>query len=139
MYRFRAMPRTILDEVLEFRLDFIEHQLAHAVRDSNGGAYNRTAFLPERSRMMQVWADYLDRLKAGEETEAAASQHLGVLALRRAHFPTPVSKSNGRSTSVHRQGLFERVSPWHCTAVDREATEHPTPERYAASQQPAVS
>ena len=66
---FRAMARTILDEVLGFRPDFIEHQLAHAVRDPNGRAYNRTAFLPERRHMMQEWADYLDRLKTGEEIE----------------------------------------------------------------------
>ena len=62
---FRAMARTILDEVLGFRPDFIEHQLAHAVRDPNGRAYNRTAHLPERKKMMQTWADYLDTLKAG--------------------------------------------------------------------------
>ena len=62
---FRAMARTILDEVLGFRPDYIEHQLAHAVRDPNGRAYNRTAFLPERHDMMQKWADYLDRLKVG--------------------------------------------------------------------------
>lgn len=62
---FRAMARTILDEVLGFRPDFIEHQLAHAVKDPNGRAYNRTAHLPERHRMMQQWADYLDGLKSG--------------------------------------------------------------------------
>jgi integrase len=62
---FRAMARTILDEVLHFRPDFIEHQLAHAVRDPNGRAYNRTAHLIERKKMMQTWADYLDGLKAG--------------------------------------------------------------------------
>ena len=62
---FRAMARTILDEVLGVRPDFIEHQLAHAVRDPNGRAYNRTAHLPERKKMMQQWADYLDKLKAG--------------------------------------------------------------------------
>jgi integrase len=64
---FRAMARTILDEVLGFRPDYIEHQLAHAVRDPNGRAYNRTAHLPERRKMMQKWADYLDQLKAGAE------------------------------------------------------------------------
>ena len=64
---FRAMARTILDEVLGVRPDFIEHQLAHAVRDPNGRAYNRTAHLPERCKMMQQWADYLDKLKAGAE------------------------------------------------------------------------
>lgn len=62
---FRATARTILDEILGFRVDFIEHQLAHAVKDPNGRAYNRTAHLAERKRMMQVWSDYLDGLKAG--------------------------------------------------------------------------
>jgi len=62
---FRAMARTILDEVLQVRPDFIEHQLAHAVRDPNGRAYNRTAHLEERRKMMQKWADYLDGLKDG--------------------------------------------------------------------------
>jgi integrase len=64
---FRAMARTILDEVLQVRPDFIEHQLAHAVRDPNGRAYNRTAHLVERRKMMQLWSDYLDKLKAGAE------------------------------------------------------------------------
>jgi len=62
---FRAMARTILDEVLQVRPDFIEHQLAHAVRDPNGRAYNRTSHLAERKKMMQLWSDYLDGLKAG--------------------------------------------------------------------------
>jgi len=62
---FRAMARTILDEVLQVRPDFIEHQLAHAVKDPNGRAYNRTAHLAERKKMMQLWADYLDGLKTG--------------------------------------------------------------------------
>lgn len=64
---FRAAIRTIGDEVLGFRIDLIEHQLAHAVKDPNGTAYNRTKHLPERKRMMQQWADYLDKLKAGAE------------------------------------------------------------------------
>lgn len=64
---FRAMARTILDEVLGFRPDFIEHQLAHSVRDPNGRAYNRTAHLSERRKMMQAWADYLDKIKAGAD------------------------------------------------------------------------
>ena len=64
---FRAMARTILDEVLHVRPDYIEHQLAHAVRDPNGRAYNRTAHLDERRKMMQQWADYLDRLREDDE------------------------------------------------------------------------
>ena len=61
---FRATARTMLDEVLGFRVDLIEHQLAHAVRDPNGRAYNRTTFLEDRRQMMQAWSDYLDSLKA---------------------------------------------------------------------------
>ena len=64
---FRAMARTMLDEVLGFPPHIIEQQLAHAVRDPLGRAYNRTAHLPERKKMMQAWADYLDKLKAGAE------------------------------------------------------------------------
>jgi integrase len=64
---FRATARTILDEVLGVRVDLIEHQLAHAVRDVNGRAYNRTAHLPARREMMQQWANYLDKLRTGAD------------------------------------------------------------------------
>lgn len=67
---FRAMARTIMDEVLGERPDLIEHQLAHAVKDPNGRAYNRTAHLPARREMMQRWADYLDKLRIGGEVIA---------------------------------------------------------------------
>lgn len=60
---FRAMARTLLDEVLGFRPDYIEHQLAHTVKDPLGRAYNRTTHLPERTKMMQAWSDYLDALR----------------------------------------------------------------------------
>lgn len=60
---FRATARTILDEVHEYRVDWIEHQLAHKVKDANGRAYNRTKYLEQRRQMLQFWADYLDRLK----------------------------------------------------------------------------
>lgn len=63
---FRATARTLLDEELGVRPDYIEHQLAHAVRDPNGRAYNRTKHLCERKKMMQDWADYLDELKQRE-------------------------------------------------------------------------
>jgi integrase len=64
---FRAMARTIMDEVLGERVDLIEHQLAHAVKDPNGRAYNRTAHLPARRAMMQRWADHLDKLRIGAD------------------------------------------------------------------------
>ena len=60
---WRLAARTVLDEILGFRPDYIEHQLAHAVRDPLGRAYNRTAHLHERKKMMQAWADYLDQLR----------------------------------------------------------------------------
>ena len=64
---FRAMARTILHEELRFDPVVIEHQLAHSVPDALGTAYNRTKFLKERRLMMQTWADYLDKLKAGAQ------------------------------------------------------------------------
>ena len=71
---FRAAARTIMDEILGVRVDLIETQLAHRVRDPNGRAYNRTQFLPERRRMMQQWSNYLDQLKAGAEVIAIDSR-----------------------------------------------------------------
>ena len=62
---FRAMARTLLDEVLEYRIEWIEQQLAHVVKDPTGRAYNRTKHLKQRTEMMQRWADYLDELKNG--------------------------------------------------------------------------
>jgi integrase len=59
---FRATARTLLDEVLGFPPHLIDHQLAHAVKDSLGRAYNRTTHLPERREMMQRWSDYLEDL-----------------------------------------------------------------------------
>lgn len=70
---FRAMARTILDEVLGYRPDIIEHQLAHAVRDPNGRAYNRTAHLPERRKMIQTWADYRKSVTSGNCSAALRS------------------------------------------------------------------
>jgi integrase len=62
---FRAMARTILHEELNQKPEVIEHQLAHSVPDALGTAYNRTKFLSERKLMMQLWADYLDKIKVG--------------------------------------------------------------------------
>lgn len=64
---WRAIARTLLDEGLNFRVDWIEHQLAHSVRDANGRAYNRTSHLEGRIEMMQAWADYLEALMTGKK------------------------------------------------------------------------
>ena len=62
---WRSIARTQLHERLKFDPVIIEHQLGHKVADALGTAYNRTRFLDDRIVMMQAWADYLDRLKAG--------------------------------------------------------------------------
>jgi integrase len=61
---FRAMASTILHEQ-GWPSDIIERQLAHAERNSIKAAYNHAQYLPERRKMMQSWADYLDTLKNG--------------------------------------------------------------------------
>ena len=62
---FRATARTLAVERLKVPAEHVEMQLAHAVKDANGRAYNRVQWLDERTAMMQKWADYLDRLRAG--------------------------------------------------------------------------
>jgi integrase len=64
---FRAMARTLLAEELHYPPEVIEHQLAHSVPDALGTAYNRTKFIAQRRKMMQDWADYLDRLRRGAD------------------------------------------------------------------------
>jgi len=63
---FRAMARTLLDEELGYRIDWIEHQLAHTVKDTNGRAYNRTSHLKPRKEMMQSWSNYLNGLRKND-------------------------------------------------------------------------
>jgi len=66
---FRASFRTMGDEILGFRVDLLEHQLAHRVKDALGAAYNRTKFLSERKTLMQRCSDYLDGLKTPKVIE----------------------------------------------------------------------
>jgi len=61
---FRSVASTILNET-GFTPDAIERQLAHCERNEVRGAYNRAEYLPERKRMMQHWADYLDSIETG--------------------------------------------------------------------------
>jgi hypothetical protein len=62
---FRASARTLIREELHFDKEVIERQLSHGSDEALGGAYDRTQFLAERGRMMQLWADYLDKLRIG--------------------------------------------------------------------------
>jgi integrase len=70
---FRAMARTLIAERLEVAPEVIEAQLAHAVPDSLGRAYNRTQFLQQRRDMMTRWADYLDQLRIGVKAPGSTS------------------------------------------------------------------
>ena len=63
---WRACARTLLHERLQYAPEIIEHQLAHAVPDALGRAYNRTRFITERHEMMQAWGDYLDKIKTNK-------------------------------------------------------------------------
>ena len=63
---FRSMASTLLHEQ-GWNHQAIERQLAHAERNAVSAAYNFAEHLPERRKMMQAWADYLDSLKAGAE------------------------------------------------------------------------
>ena len=63
---FRSMASTLLHEQ-GWNHQAIERQLAHAERNAVSAAYNFAEHLPERRKMMQAWADYLDGLKAGAE------------------------------------------------------------------------
>ena len=64
---YRASGRTILRQVLKYPADVIEAQMAHKGQITHGGAYDRATFIDERAAMLQVWADYLDKLQAGAD------------------------------------------------------------------------
>ena len=67
VHGFRATARTLLAEELNIDPLVIEAQLAHAVKDANGRAYNRTQYMKHRAKMMQQWADFLDKLARGAD------------------------------------------------------------------------
>ena len=66
IHGFRGMASTMLNECGKYRHDVIEAQLAHGERNKVRGAYNHAQYLPERTAMMQEWADWLDRLRNGK-------------------------------------------------------------------------
>ena len=63
---FRAVASTALNE-MGFNADVIERQLSHKESNKIRAAYHRSEYLPERRKMMQQWADHLDKLRAGAE------------------------------------------------------------------------
>jgi hypothetical protein len=103
---FRATARTMLAERLECDPLVIEAQLAHAVKDPNGRAYNRTKYLEQRRRMMQQWADYLDTLHDEREPAEAAIQQPG---LERASMAEVFA--SGLGSAVHRSIPLKKEMP----------------------------
>lgn len=67
---YRATGRTILRQVLKYPKDVIEAQLAHTGQITHGGAYDRSTHLEDRTSMLQVWADYLEKLTRGADVLA---------------------------------------------------------------------
>jgi hypothetical protein len=63
---FRALAMSTIKEKLGYRHEVVDRQLAHAPANKVDAAYDRAAFLDERRRMMQEWADFLDRLSSGK-------------------------------------------------------------------------
>ncbi len=114
---FRAMARTILDEVLQVRPDFIEHQLAHAVRDPNGRAYNRTAHLAERRKMMQTVGGLSGWTESWGESIAHAEKGVTIFGDREAtrqagypgRFPDSFTRSYNRRLRVKKKLTPEKV------------------------------
>ena len=84
---FRAMARTMIAERLGVAPEVIEAQLAHAVGDALGRAYNRTQYAEQRGDMMTKWADYLDRLRVGAQVIALAPEQRGGAAVQNTQRP----------------------------------------------------
>lgn len=64
---FRASAKTMLEEEFEYDPRYVEMQLGHVVKDSNGTAYNRAKFIKQRAEMLQIWADWLDNARICQE------------------------------------------------------------------------
>ena len=93
---FRAMARTMLEEVLGYRPELVEHQLAHQVRDPNGRAYNRTSHLTKRKEMMQAWADYLESLRGSTQPSGQWSKKRSLTT------PFPENHKSGPASKISR-------------------------------------
>jgi integrase len=100
---FRATARTLLAERLDIQPEVIEAQLAHAVGDALGRAYNRTKFLEQRRRMMVAWANYLYALRDGPASGKGGTERLK--AFRRADTDFRQDKDAFMNTDARPQGF----------------------------------
>jgi integrase len=76
MHGFRHMASTLMHE-LGFPSQIIEKQIDHGDKNRIRAVYNHAEYLPERRKIMQEWADYLDRLAAGEENKIVPIRSAG--------------------------------------------------------------
>jgi integrase len=67
IHGFRAAYSTIANETLKFRSDVVEASLAHKVKNPVRDAYNHATYLEERKENVQIWADYIDKLRDGAD------------------------------------------------------------------------
>jgi len=138
---FRSMASTCLNEQ-GWHPDLIELQLAHAERNESRGAYNRAQRLPERRRMMQVWADYLEGLRTGAVDPAKVSHTMGArnsIETRRTwqkawpgHAPAPEGASRSRVPAECSVARSHRRAPAPPMPVAHRAMKCEAPHRAAA-------
>lgn len=102
---FRSMASTLLNEQ-GWNRDAIERQLAHAERDDIRAAYDYAEHLPERRKMMQAWADYLDKLKAGADVVPLFKK-----AQEDAGSFLHVWEQTGSHTEARPKPIRERIQP----------------------------
>jgi integrase len=118
---FRATARTLLAERLECDPLVIEAQLAHAVKDQNGRAYNRTTYLEQRRKMMQQWANYLDALRDQREF---AQVETGVAVEQPGPDRTSMSEvfARGAGIAPHRSASLQKEMPRKVVQLGTRAT-----------------
>lgn len=111
VHGFRASARTMLDQEHHVPEKFIELQLDHLTKAPNGTAYDRTSFLPERRKMMQLWADYLDILKQEHLQAASKDSSAGALVVECQQTSKDIfigktgKPSEGRSINLIKAGM----------------------------------
>lgn len=111
---FRSMASTLLNEQ-GWPPDAIERQLAHCDEDDVRAAYNYAEYLPERRKMMQFWADYLDELKADQERDMG--HEAGLLSKTPEAAAAPSNREPLRPRQSHHGR--QRRKPASATRVSR--------------------
>jgi hypothetical protein len=119
VHGFRAVASTLLNE-MGFHPDWIERQLAHDERNKVRAAYNHAQYLPERRRMMQQWADYLDDLADGGKWSLVNSGERANFLLLRPIFQLMTPRNRRRAaTSLMTRPMRHLESSSRTTLMER--------------------